>query len=172
MRWIYTRNPRVAASARDLRCRSVAWSRMRRSLMLEPAQCSCDAGSEHQNLRPVQGCRGMIRVDQRTVECGWGGGGNEPIYQPCMRRFQRKIRRTCWGATVLPPQTAEPSNCEGSTRYIRPTRSSGIVFRIVLTKARAMRRNTLPSGKNQNYAGRRIPLLGTRIGWTPVASYQ
>ena len=42
----------------------------------------------------------MIRVDQRTVECGWGGGGNEPIYQPCMRRFQRKIRRTCWGATV------------------------------------------------------------------------
>lgn len=20
----------------------------------------------------------MIRVDQRTVECGWGGGGNEP----------------------------------------------------------------------------------------------
>ena len=78
----------------------------------------------------------MIRVDQRTVECGWGGGGNEPIYQPCMRRFQRKIRRTCWGATVLQPQTAEPSNCEGSTRYIRPTRSSGIVFRIVLTKAR------------------------------------
>ena len=56
--------------------------------MLEPAQCSCDAGSEHQNLRPIQGCRGMIRVDQRTVECGGGGGGNEPIYQPCMRRFQ------------------------------------------------------------------------------------
>ena len=78
----------------------------------------------------------MIRVDQRTVECGWGGGGNEPIYQSCMRRFQRKIRRTCWGATVLQPQTAEPSNCEGSTRYIRPTRSSGIVFRRVLTKAR------------------------------------
>jgi hypothetical protein len=46
MRRIYTRSPRLAASARDLRCRSVAWSRMRRSLMLEPEQCSCDAGSQ------------------------------------------------------------------------------------------------------------------------------
>ena len=51
----------------------------------------------------------MIRVDQRTVECGWGGGGNEPIYQPRMRRFRRTIRRTC--CNLLGGDGFTTSNC-------------------------------------------------------------